>query len=252
MKIFTPKWGEKFNTYFEYGLMQSLKWPKNDAATKGADSVIVPSLESLMPILLETIEECLTDNEPMLMACPDFIFSDGSIATMLEYSRPGTCVGMVHTRVNPTIIDDLGEVGLNGSQLVSKAWKHLHDSWKGADCTKEFSNCYSGGVSWRAQGDLILVQHRLPTALLVNFIPSDLDFFKDERFDAWDHRWPSTWQNRQRLIGSSDAAFMVEITEVDSHCPALGPVNMLQEDWFHGVLEHHKTNRQFVSVLRKG
>lgn len=249
MKVLVPVWGEVFTDYLKRGLLRSLSWPLNEVALKGSEWVFANE-QNFRDTFLNTIESCIKENQLMFIACPDFIFADGSIQTMMDFAAsPGACVGMVHVRVLPSILDDLDKPQTS-SMLVTKAFQHLHKSWSEADCTKPKSNCYAGGVSWRRQNNVFLVQHRLPSAFIVNFIPSDLEYFKAERFDSWDHRWPSTWEHRQRLIGSSDGAFMAEVTEDWGHIPNIRDTNPLEQDAFHGERIHNKVNRQFISVLR--
>ena len=282
MKIFLPVWGDQYIDWAKRGLLKSLCWKKNAAALRGAEFLIAtdkpeaftePTLfpqettQSFIPphktelmrkefadyALPIAIEKCLAVKEPMLLATADYVFADGSIDSLKEFGTyPGVCVSAAHVRVHPNILTTLPD-NCTSQQLVDLAWYdgHLHSSWANSNCKKGRNNSYAGGVSWRALGSLIFVQHRLPTAFMVNFITSDLDYFKREPFNSWDWNWPETWTERMRYLGSSDAAFIVEITLPTLNNPAIRDTNQEEPDWFHIHKSHMGINRQFVSVFRR-
>lgn len=263
MKIFLPAWGEQHIEHSENGLLKSLSWPSNLKATRNAELVVwtdqperffghtVISSGTIHSALMETISACLRDKEPLLMACADFVFSEGSIEVLSSLAEaPGTCVGMAHMRVKPSFLDEVSSLPLLGKRMVSLAVKHAHESFTQAEYGPE-TNSHNTGLLWRRFGKVILLQHRLPTAFLVNFIAEDLKFLEKEDFGAWDHRWPETWLgNRQRLIGSSDAAFVAEITP-EGRVPPVAKIDPLERDAYREDRGHHRINRQFVTVWRE-
>lgn len=269
MKIFTAVWGEPYLTWFEQGLVPTLFSPKNTKSLEKAKWIIatqpndVPRISklnignevllttSVIEALLHTMESCIKDKEPMLMAPPDTLFSDGSINTLKEYgNRPGLCAAMAHVRVLPSILAE----DFIKNNLVSLSWKHLHDSWVHAKIGPSQSNSKSGGVAWKWLDDnLIGVQHRLPTVFYANFNESDLVYFKTRNhFNIWDTTWPALLMEQQRLryIGSSDAAFCAELTDRNMNVPIIEEVDPAEPDKYHGEYLHNKMLRQFVSIFR--
>lgn len=213
--------------------------------------------------LRDEIARCVQSNQRMLFAPPDTIFGDGSVENLIALgASPYSCVSVAHPRVLPSIIDDLeymcatrGEV--KNANLVTLAFKHAHDSWRYAEIGHAKNNAYIGGIAWKRLSDgLYSVTHRLPTAYFVHFTPSDYDFFWGQSsFGGWDHRWPA--ENlirfeRQRYIGSSDAAFIVEITDHDKNVPPdfTQKPEGLAEDAYWNTHYHNLINRQTSVILR--
>jgi hypothetical protein len=143
--------------------------------------------------------------------------------------------------------------------MLNHAWRHLHDSWKHSGKRKGLSRSFSGGVYWQKLTDqLLAVQHRLPTVFMCNFIEEDIVFFRQSNvFQNWDHVFPAVcliYQQRYRYIGSSDPAFIVEITEEHRNVPFFNEVNPVEPDAFyadtlHPERIHHYINRLFVTIF---
>ncbi len=169
-------------------------------------------------------------NSKMLLAPPDTIFGDGTIPNLIDLGTgPKTCVSVAHSRVLPGILEEIDVLGatrggISNPQLVTMAFEHAHDSWKFADVSHPKNNSYIGGIAWRElEKGLYSVTHRLPTPYFCDFTQGDYDFFWGQvSFGGWDHRWPAEnliRQQRQRYVGSSDACFIVEVTEWDKNVP---------------------------------
>lgn len=205
--------------------------------------------------LLMEMGRCITFGAQSLTAPPDTIFGEGTIANMRELARGrDTVIFAAHVRVTPEIDQELGK-GLSNAQLVTAAWKHLHKTWEDAQDGLEKTNSYIGGVSWQylANG-LYSVCHRLPTPYLINFTPEDLVYFKAQiHYGVIDHFWPDQCLidfERMRFIGSSDAAFMVEVTPADKNIPPIEHYRADEADAFYRNLKHNKVNRLFRVILR--
>lgn len=214
--------------------------------------------------LRDQIALCLKSHSRMLFAPPDTIFGDGTVPNLIalgqvEYS----CVAVAHPRVLPTILDPIGYTGatdgpLNNRRLVDLAIKHAHESWSLAEIGHKNNNSYVGGISWQKLSDnLISVTHRLPTPYFMSFHPTDWDFWWGTvSFGALDHSWPGDRlirQERLRVVGSSDAAFIVEVTAHDKNVPPIieskyqvDPTNGA----YWGDKIHHSVNRLFNVIWR--
>ena len=215
----------------------------------------------LLNCLLHMMTTCLKDGSKLLMAPPDTIFSEGTIECLLNAgSQKGTCVAVPHPRVSPSIFGGIKDSPLSGAKLVTLAMKHGHKAWSEAEIGHANQNSFIGGISWKILGPkLIGVCHRLPTVYLADFLPSDLVYFQQPRdgleptFGVWDHTWPTDLiaQQRQRVIGSSDAACILEVTKEDLNVPPAYPVDTTQPDAYWKNMPHNVINRQYLYVMRE-
>lgn len=286
LNILSTVWGEKHIELFRRSTLKSLSFDNNLQALggvrakwniftepqyaeylksitkvmEGVDVRIRSTVElrrytdTVHSALILQMEECLKEEAPFLIAPPDTIFGDGSIHAMLDIgTEPGACVAIHHPRVLPSILEHLNE-SLPNAKLVTLAWEHLHRSWTDAEIGHKRNNSFVGGVAWKKiAASTYAIKHRLPTIYLANFLQEDLDYFKVQISSGhWDHVWPKDLvfpKGRQRTLGSSDAAFILEITEFDKNVPPLwdGPKDGLS---FWQKHEHNQINSQFISIFR--
>ncbi len=216
----------------------------------------------LLQIFLHVMDECLKTNGQLLMAPPDTIFSDGSIPNIIQAGRFGdTCVAVPHARVNPSIFGALNDNTASSSELVNLLFKHQHKAWAGAEIGIDNQSTFIGGIAWQKMSGTEktwAVQHMLPTIYLCNFVKSDVEFFQTSHdgsepvFGAYDHLWPMDLikNQRQRWIGSSDGACILEVTKEDQNVPAKYEVNPYEPDAFWRGAPHNKQNRQCMFIMR--
>ena len=226
---------------------------------------IYPELENpnidrgqiLIKSVQQSVDICLQDSSPMLMATPDFIYGNGTIGTFAKVAdEPGSCATIANIRVLPSILRCLSDgefyIGKN-SDLVMDAFSCLHKSW-----SESPKNLYHSGVKVKElPGRMWAVEHFMPSPFYVNFLECDKQPFKEwhERkppgFGLWDHVWPTYLleQGRLRYIGSSDAAVMLEVTDHDMNVPPLNKPENPQDKFFRNHF-HNNIQRQFVSIFR--
>lgn len=287
LRIFTLVWGNQYLDWFERACVASLCWPKNLAAlrahtaewnvyTTDGDIPRVRSIlertsipiqthpfghrnssgETLQPTILDHLKNCVQTGCGFFMAPPDTIFGDGSVETIATVGmQPRTCVAVAHVRVNAAgFLGEFNGAPMENPTLVSLAWKHLHKTWADADTSKPLTNSFLGGVCWRSIGsNLFAVTHRLPTCYLGNIDNSDVEWFaKQYETGTFDHTWPVKLvkEQRHRLIGSSDAAFIVELTREHENHPPLQQRDENEPDKFWRDLEHNYVNRNSVVIFR--
>lgn len=288
LQMLTTVYGDKHIDIFQRACLKSLAFKRNKAALYEAKAIwmifseekyfdhIRKIVDAFLPefnlqlrpmselrgfidpvqsALVLMIEECLRTNSRLLMCPPDTIFGDGSVHGLLKVGREQhTCVVAAHARVLPSILDEDFSPYLTNAELVTMAWKHLHRSWSEASVGHPVQNSFIGGVSWQEIGpSLFAVQHRLPTVYLADFTEEDLHHFKTCISSGdWDHVWPGTRltpHGRQRYIGGSDIAFMVEITAAEKNVPPMGGG---PPDGFWRNHPHNEFNKQFSAVFRGG
>ena len=285
MRIFTLVWGSYID-WFEQALVKSLRWPRNLAALREyasewnlycrqneidrlraiAEPLGVPLQfhpfdvknspgETLQPCLLDHMRNCLQSNTAMFIAPPDTIFGEGSVEAIAKLgSNHGVCIAVPHVRVNAGALGEIGNEPVSNAQLVGFAFKNLHPTWRDANADLGNTNSYLGGVSWRSIApDLFSVTHRLPTCYLANIDATDLEWFSRQyETGVWDHSAPERWvkAQRHRTVGSSDAAFIVELTKENENIPPLRASDPLCPDLFWRDLEHNFVNRNVVAIFR--
>ena len=290
LRLFTAVWGDKHLEWFKEYCLKSLCGPLNSEALRGATWVFATKEEEQGRIteivkasglkiegiefiifdkhfgtnphaagaymnhaLLNEMNACISLGAQSLTAPPDTIFGDGSINGLLVLGRqPNTVVFAAHVRVHPSI-SNAGH--LSNAQLVSEAWRNLHKTWSEAEIGLEKINSYVGGVSWEyASENLYAVTHRLPTPYLINWTPEDYVYFRSQiHYGVLDHSWPAEClieTGRMRVAGSSDLAFMCEITEPENNIPPLAPYHDHEPDLFWRNLSHNKINRMFKIIFR--
>lgn len=178
--------------------------------------------DHMLSALIWQIEKCLLNKEKLLLVMPDTIWGDGSIPNLFKVGHePTSCVVVPHPRVLPEILNETYE---SNQSLVNAAFKHLHRSWSEAKVGHPRQNSFVGGTSWVDLGEnQYSVCHRLPTVYYAGFTDEDLQYFKTQvGFGTYDHTWPGHIlipRDRQRTIGSSDVAFVCEITDADKNVP---------------------------------
>lgn len=207
---------------------------------------------------------CLKNNFKMLLAPPDTIFGDGTVPNLIALAKdPGVCVGVAHARVHPTVLDHIEVMGAttgapSNADLVGLLKEHGHASWEFAEVGHANNNSYIGGIAWtRVSDTLFSVQHRLPTPYLMSFDVTDWNFWwSTVSFGALDHTWPGDRlyrQERFRLVGSSDACMILEVTDKDKNVPPIVQKEALENelgDAYSGDGIHHSINRLFNVIWR--
>jgi len=207
------------------------------------------------------INRCLETNSKLLLAPPDSLYGDGSIENILrEGNQDGVCVAVPHPRVLPSIFEYPSILAeslndeLSNPQLVTESFNHLHRTWSDAQYGLPKINSRVGGVLWKKlRKGLYTVQHHLPTNYLLHFQPSDLQFFEQQIvFGAIDHIWPTKLiqEKRERVIASSDVAFLCEVTEKNENVPPSYPYMESEPDRFWRNAPHNDFFKQIKCTFR--
>ncbi len=217
----------------------------------------------LLSCFMQSQRMCLLEKASLIIAPPDTIFGEGSIQALVDYGgAQDNCVFVPHPRVCPSIIGELTREPMTNAQLVKlcTSEKHAHKCWTTANSELSISGTTVGGVRWtKLEENLWSVQHRLPTPYLCNFIDEDRKFFSKSwkgvqpQFGMLDHEWSGAEiipRERQRYIGSSDVAFICEITEEHKNIPTQKLVDVKIPDLFHRDEYHNQINRQYLYTMR--
>lgn len=282
LHVFTHVFGVETIDFWKRAGAASLLWPKNQAAlnsvdvlwdvyTSAASEEVVRAAVAQLPLKAEVtvlpvekdvalrpaLHKALSAQAYFMPAPPDLIWGDGSVGNLLALMpfAYGRCMAVPHVRVarDKFMAAFTGEP-LTNAQLVGKAFAALHEAFAGSEVPAVTSNTHTTGTVWRALSDnLYAAGFFLPTIHMMQPTEADVSWFlRTKGPDHWDHRFPQTLvgTDRQRIIGSSDAAFMVELTADDEVHPARAPLVKGKWDEYNGQLPHHVANRGTVSIFR--
>lgn len=206
--------------------------------------------------LRRTMRRCARRNASMLMAPPDSYFANGSINNLVQaQAGRNVSVAAVHLRV----VDeeflralDAFEGDIEAPMLDSLALETAHDNVANGFIERDRNCASETGVALQVlEPNMVLVTHRIPTIHLIAVEQSDVEYFEGRPFQAWDHQMTALHiaHGRFKYIGSSDAFFMVELTDAESHLvPAETSAWSDTYKWEEDL--HHAINRNFCSVLR--
>ena len=215
----------------------SLRWPRNLEVVRNARFLVWTNDPDRARTIYDGLDYELADarqeealrislrrafeeNAMFLFAAPDMIFGDGSIANLIEICNlaPARAIAAGHIRVVPELCDELNRP-LTNAELVSAAFRHLHPAFRESEA-KEMNNTYDVGTSWREISDgLYVVTFHIPTVHLLAPNGDDVAYWDNPGLNRWDHEYPVMLieNGKHKLVGSSDAAFMVEITKETLH-----------------------------------
>jgi len=217
------------------------------------------------------IKKCLDLGARGLTLPPDTIFGGESIPNILMAGeQPDSVVFVLHMRVLPHITGALDKLrnrfgplaSVSNAKLVTLALQNAHRSWVEAEAGGDRINSFVGGIHWKTRASgLVAAQHHLMTPYLINFTKVDYDFFNRETkppewpvvYGTIDHTYPATCVfplTRARVLGSSDDAFMAEVTEPESNVPPLDGYSKNEPDKFWRNELHNLIFKQFVVSIR--
>lgn len=210
----------------------------------------------LAAVLTAQMERCVAEGQAFLWAAPDNIFADGAVRSFVELAAArDVCVASAPLRVKAEgFIEAMGEGPLEGAALVRLGMERAHRSFLDAEATLPDTNSFESGLSWRRIGDgLYAITHRKQSAYLMQPTAADVWWFrKNPKFGGFDHGFPKLLvdEQRQRVIGSSDAAFVVELTTARAYVPPVMISDAGEPDRFNRDLSNYAANRNAVVIWR--
>ena len=280
IRIFSFVYGNYFD-WFEKSV-RSLCWPLNRKALEGAvwsvytnegglssvERILAPvGLEfqvkqlhvennvgkQMSLCLQEEMKACVQQDAALFLAPPDTIFGEGTVQTLVNLGAEGAnAISVPHPRVLSDTFPDLSEPTSN-AKLVSLAIEHMHEVWQLANITLPKNNAYYSGAGWRQIADkLYAVTMRIPTPYFIKPQERDIETLAASGPGGWDHKWPQhlVKEERHRVVGSSDAAFMVELSPANLPQGPVRDSNKTEPDQYRGGLLHHQVNRNTVTIWR--
>jgi hypothetical protein len=188
------------------------------------------SRDMMLNFFIHFLDKCIKNNALMLIAPADTIFSNGSISNMVELADgKGVSIAVAHPRVSieSLIKNNINIINLGADcpSMVDIAIKYGHDSLLQSDETNDDNSTYLGLATKQTPSGLAVI-HNNPSPYLCSPIKDDLLFFKrSPSFNVIDKTWTSFLfrQSRLKIIGSSDIAFIIELTHNNDKKPDLKP-----------------------------
>lgn len=283
LHIFTHAFNGAYASQWKRAGAVSLLWPRNLAAlntmdvlwdvyTSKSSEEEVRAAAALLPFKFEVtaidrekdadlraaLEKAHKAQAYFMPAPPDIIWGDGSVESLLRLMpfAYGRCLAVPHVRVaeKKFMAGFTGEP-LTNAQLVKKAFAALHEAFAGSEVPADRHNTGTTGTVWtRLATGVYAAGFFLPTIHLMQPTEDDVKWFKTTPgTDHWDHRFPASLvaKDRHRIVGSSDAAFMAELTPDDLVHPPRHPTVKGKWDEYGGNLAHHSLNRNTVAIFRE-
>lgn len=288
-RLFSIVFSEPYLTYFERGCVRSLMWPDNRASLgkveawdiwtqepyrERIEAIVKPcgipiewhtgvnydgkKGHALVLALIDEMHLCVNRNVGMLWAAPDCIFGDGSIRALVSVaSVPGISPCLMPLRVKAAgFLSEMGDEPIPNAGLVSLGMKHAYEGFLQANAEQSDTNSVSSGVSWRRiRPGLYAVTTRVPSAFILQPTKEDIRWFGDRpKFGNYDHAFGGVLlsQGRQRIIGSSDAAFVVELTHDPASTAKVQRSDPAEPDRYFQKLPHYLVNRNTLCIWREG
>lgn len=280
-------YGADYASLFEKVALRSLLQPRNRTAIPSdvtvslySDAETMPAMERMVRQLGGVIEchpiqpsdnytaqsaafadeigRCVKEDAGLVIVNPDCFWGNGSLGNLLAIAgEQNVCVAVPHPRVErEAFLAELPDESLDNPALVSLSMKTLHQSWKDADADGVNVNTWHTGISIRSAGNLHVVSHLQPTVFFARPTARDYGYFAERKAipGLWDHHWPEILAQEQRLrvIASSDAVFIAELTEAHTHTTPLKPTERGDLSTYHRDAAHVRMNRGIVSVWREG
>jgi len=269
--IHTTAWGKYrdfYNTYTKPSLEKDVAYLKSQgweiSYTQGAFNLdeapekfdTTRSFNKCSALLLahlrKTIQDCIDQESYMFLAPPDTVFALGTLTHCVKIAHgKNVCVAIPHIRAS---LGD-GKVWENklptGKELVRRCFTNGHDAFiKTMD--NENENATWAGISTRKiDSDLHAMIHCMPTIYLAKFTPLDLRYWEYAMdFGNWDRQWLKILWNdsRVKIVGSSNMAFCVEVTDIDKNVPPLQS-GLKNNDKYWCEDDFNKDMRNFVFSL---
>lgn len=203
----------------------------------------------------KSISYCIDNNRTFIAALPDEFWGNGMLSNLVELNMDrNLCIAVPHLRVDENQFLDFllnNKYNISHKNLVALALKYGHENIKKNFINLEFGMSKSSGISLQKINEtMYALTHRLPNVSLAHFYKEDIKFFKRFGPSAWDHTWPEKLiqRGRYKVCGSSQFAFYVELTKLDTHLPKIGS-NYANDDYDGNTHLHKIMNRNFVSIL---
>lgn len=206
----------------------------------------------LLAHLRATIQDCIDDNSIMVLVMPDTIFGKGSIYNSIKMMEgKNTNIAIPHLRAVP--LEKWQDKNPTCRELVDYCFESPHDSFmKSFD--NEDSNASWAGISARKLNNkMYTVNHSLPTTYIARFNPIDLRYWEYcMDFGNWDRQWLKILvkDERIKIVGSSDIAFCVELTDADKNVPPVQK-GLLNNDKYWEEDDHNKIFKMFQYSLMR-
>lgn len=211
-------------------------------------------------IIVREIALCIEQAATLIVVSPENYWGDGSLENLLAVAGDqNVCVAAPHPRVDKNKFLEVLPSQASNAELVKRSMANLHPSWVNSNIELDQVGSGYSGVSWKTiSPGMYAVSHLMPNCWLARFVLDDLRYFRNVISGGskglWDHFWPERLAvtGRQRVIGSSDAFFVAELTPAESHNVPMHAVSPSDYTVFHRSSGQITAMRNVVSIWREG
>lgn len=206
----------------------------------------------LLQHLRRTIQDCIDQEAIFVLVMPDTIFGKGSIYNSIKLmENKNVNIAIPHIRAVPK--EEWKGKNPTCRELVNYCFESPHDAFiKTFD--NEDKNATWAGISTRKLNDkMYSILHSLPTVYVARFTALDLRFWQYAMdFGMWDRQWLKMLfqDKRVKVIGSSDIACCVELTDADKNLPEVQK-GMQYNDKYWEADEHNRVFNIFQFALMR-
>ena len=201
----------------------------------------------ILPNLRNSIELCLSEDAIFFLAPPDTVFAQGSLWNSVQaVENKRYAVAIPHIRAT----DGPPQLPCDAKTLFRWAIHYHHGTFANSFDVKAMNSTWAGISVRQISPDTCCMMHSLPTPYLVQFTQSDLDFWNNQiEWQQWDRSFLGKLWSEDRLlvVGSSDMAFCIEITEPGANVPELR-ADQYNDRW-QNEQEHNKALKKMLFYM---
>lgn len=199
----------------------------------------------LLQHLRRTVQDAIDQDAYVFLAPPDTIFAQGTVYNCIKAMEgKNVCIAFPHLRAVEK--EEWKNTRPTSRELVARCFDSPHEAFTNTFDNVDKNASWAGISTRKITDKLHLIVHSMPTVYAAKFTPQDLRYWEYcMDYGNWDRGWLKLlWrQDRVKVIGSSDAAFCVELTDADKNVPPndkgmLHNDKYWQEDDFNQALRH--------------
>jgi len=183
------------------------------------------------------LQESIKRNAIWFWVCSDEIITDGAVTNLVSMvDSDDCCIATPVFRVEKKkFLNEFKNNDNTKKNVLELSFKYFYSDI--VDSFKDSNNnvSWTSGISIEKTGQGYLATNTLPSVYCAKIIQSDIDYYKKNRANIYDHLWPSKLlvERRLRVVSSSDICFVVELTDFESGKFYNGKFHTLErlEEW---------------------
>tara|TARA_B100001123_G_scaffold391902_1_gene470626 strand:+ start:511 stop:1590 length:1080 start_codon:yes stop_codon:yes gene_type:complete len=181
--------------------------------------------DKIKQYLIKIYEQSVKEDTIIWPANPDHSYSDGSISNVISMmDSDDCCIAAPIFRVDEDSfkkqIQSNDGLLISHNDFINISIKCFHKSLIKSFVEETANNSWLTGISIKQlQNKNLLVTDIVPNVFAARMNKSDIKFFQNKSYNAFDMSWPSKLliEKRLRIVPSSDIFFAAELTDKNQH-----------------------------------